>query len=344
MTKNIFIVTFPVDLGNRTIESNLKEIFNEEADFFSFASNHAKSINLGNISFFQSVIFRISDCIKLRRIVKKNVRLNKLIVFQNISPALFSFGIWNSKKSVIVLDWTRTLRAMTFGKKINRNLMFWFHYLVLKKCTKVICCTDASLKNISDIYNIDTNKLYRAQVPFIFDNLKAFPRRTPDLPRVVFIGGDWIRKGGDILLENWDSLKQYCELTIVSNARNDYPEGVIVKKNVKFGSAEHKDIFMNNDILILPTQFDTYPQVICEAASAGLAVITTKFALGSNEVILHGQSGYIANNQQEAINYLSLLLKDINLIDQFKVFGYHLMKEKFALDNIKNTYKNIFEK
>jgi glycosyltransferase involved in cell wall biosynthesis len=344
MNKNIFIVTFPVDLGNRTLESNLKEIFKDEADFFSFASDHAISKNIGNITFFQSVKFRILDCIKLRRILKEKVRLNKLIVFQNISPALFSYGVWNNKKSIIVLDWTRTLRAMTLGTKIKRNLFFWLHFFVLKKCSKVICFTEASFYNIKTIYKVHNNKLYKAQVPFIFDNLEAIPRRTPDLPRVVFIGGDWIRKGGDVLLNNWDNLKNYCELTIVSNEKIDYPEDIIVKKNIKFGTPEHKDIFLNNDILILPTQFDAYPQVICEASSAGLAVITTKFALGANEVVLHGQSGYISNNQQEAIDYLSLLLKDIKLIDQFKICGYNLMKEKFSIDKIKSTYKNIFEK
>ena len=41
----------------------------------------------------------------------------------------------------------------------------------------------------------------------------------------------------------------------------------------------HKFFFSSADIFILPTYRDAYPIVLGEAAAAGLAIITTKYAL-----------------------------------------------------------------
>ena len=49
-----------------------------------------------------------------------------------------------------------------------------------------------------------------------------------------------------------------------------------------------------HDIFILPTHQDVGPQVIGEAAAAGLSVLTTQFALGAPHVILDGVNGRIS--------------------------------------------------
>ncbi len=336
--KKILFVSFPVDLGNQTLENNFKIIFNNEMKFFRFAGDHLIP-NSKKISFYKSVYFRLKSAFSLRKNVLASTKDGNFILFQNLSPALFSYGNWSRQNAIIVLDWTRSLNADTYGQKIKKNIIFYVHKKIFNKCFKILCWTDASLNHIHKVYGVNKSKLYKVPAPFLIKELSIKPRITPIKPRVLFIGGDWFRKGGDILLNAWESiLKSKCELTILTSNDSGITEDVKVYTNIRYGSAEHNKIFEQNDILILPARFDAYPQVIGEAAAAGLAVITTKFALGSSEVVQHGISGFIANSPEESIDYLEELLKDHSKIDNFKYAGYYLMQHSFSADKIRKIY------
>ena len=322
--KNLFI-TFPVDFGNRTLESNLMKMFSYEMDFFRFAGDHAEQAQKKKITLYESIFYRLKSAFSLRRRVSEISKKGGFILFQNLSPALFSYGTWKSSKAIIVLDWTRTLYSEVYGDKIKKDFIFYAHKRIFNKCHKIMCWTDASINNIHHVYGIDKSKLFKVPAPFLIEKLSILPRETPIKPRVLFIGGDWLRKGGDVLLNAWEI------------------EGVKIYTNIRYGTLEHKQIFEQNDILILPARFDAYPQVIGEAAAGGLAVVTTKFALGSPEIVLHGKSGYIAENPEESIDYLIELLNNTSKIDAFKKEGYNLMQNKFSLEEIRKQYFKVID-
>jgi len=344
MKKKILFVTFPVDLGNRTLEVNLMKMFSDKMNFFRFAAEHSDLKDKVKITFIKSVWYRLKSSLKLRRKVKMASRNGDFILFQNLSPALFSFGAWNNTKGIVVLDWTRSLRPSIYGSKIKKDIVFYAHRMVLKKCYKIFCWTDASIENIHSVYGIEMSKIHKVPAPFLIDDLSIFPRKTPILPRVLFIGGDWKRKGGDILQDAWQNrLESKCKLTILTSNKSLKIEGVEILTNISYGTPEHKKIFEQNDILILPARFDAYPQVIGEAAAGGLAVVTTKFALGSPEIILHGKSGYIAESPEESIDYLLELLDNPYKIDEFKKEGYLFMQKKFSMESIRQEYFKVIE-
>ena len=101
------------------------------------------------------------------------------------------------------------------------------------------------------------------------------------------------------------------------------------------------DLYRSHDIFILPSTFDPYGLVIAEAASAGLAVITTKFALGSREVVVNNKTGFITETQEECIDVLTKLVRDPKKIDDFKIAAYHKMESEFAESRIYNEYIKI---
>lgn len=340
--KNLLLVTFPVDLGNRTLESNQHFIFKDEMDFFRFASKHADSIDTSRVPVIMSLMYRIQSAFKLRRIVRKYTKAGKIVLFNGLSPALFSFGAWNPGQTAIVFDWTRTLYTEVQGKEVKRNWIFKLHQKVLKSCPKFLCWTDAIRQNLTNVYGVDKDSVHKVHAPFLVEKLNIYPRPTPSIPRVLFIGGELKRKGGDVLLNGWtELLKGKCELTMMTNDQAANIEGINFLPGVKYGTDTHYKTYQENDILILPTRIDAYPQVIGEAAAAGLAVITTKFALGAREVIVDGESGYIADSPEHSIELLSKLLADRILIDQFKFKGYQLMHSKFSKDSIKESYLNV---
>ena len=344
VSNNTLLVTFPVDLGNRTLESNQHSIFRNDMEFFRFAERHADDIDCGNLSFKKSLFYRIKSAFALRKIVRKYTREGKTILFNGLSPALFAYGVWKPEQTAIVFDWTRALYPSVLGMPIKQDWVFRLHRKVLRSCPKFLCWTEAIRANLSEIYGIDKSALFEVPAPFLVERLDIPPRPTPDKPRVLFIGGDLKRKGGDILLDGWQSLlKDKCSLTMVTNDPAANIEGIRFLPGIKYGSDIHKKTFEEHDILILPTRIDAYPQVIGEAAAAGLAVITTQYALGAKEVIVQGTTGYITDTPEESIVRLLDLLNNPALIDDFKKNGYKLMHQKFSKDIIRKRYLEVLD-
>jgi len=117
--------------------------------------------------------------------------------------------------------------------------------------------------------------------------------RGHELPRILFVGGDFKRKGGDLLLDVFRRrLRGYAELVLVSGA--DLPEepGVRVHRNVSANSAKLRELYATSDILALPTRADCYSLVCMEALAAGLPIVATKVG-GIPDMVKEGVTGHL---------------------------------------------------
>lgn len=338
--KNL-LVTFPVDLGNRTIESNLQEIFRKDMDFFRFAAQHAHELDSG-VDYKRNVRDRLLSIYSLRKKVDQYSKSGKYILFNGLSPAFLSYGSWQPEKTAIAFDWTRLLYPDVLGEKLEKNWVFKLHRQTLRRCPKILCWTDAIMKNLMEHYGVSSTQLHKVPAPFLVAKLDIAPRPTPSKPRVLFVGGDMHRKGGDVLVKSFEKeLRPKCDLTMLTSNQNSKVDGIKYITGVRYGTAQHRKTYEDHDILVLPTRIDAYPQVLGEAAAAGLAVITTKHALGANEVIKNGESGYIFDTPEECVQGLGGVLNNINLIDSLKHVGYRHMHEMFSEERIRKTYLDI---
>lgn len=111
---------------------------------------------------------------------------------------------------------------------------------------------------------------------FEIDRARVGRRR----PNILFVGGDFERKGGPELLAAFDRLKPRAELTLVTTAPVGAIEGMRVVANASPGSQELISAYEQADIFCLPTRADCTSVAIGEAMAAGLPVVTT--TVGSN--------------------------------------------------------------
>jgi glycosyltransferase involved in cell wall biosynthesis len=341
--KDILLVKFPVDLGNKTIESNLHNIFENKMDFFRFAAQHADVLDKG-VNYHRSIQDRLFSMFSLRKVVSSYVKANKTVLFNGLSPAFLSYGAWDPKNTAIVFDWTRLLYPSILGEEIKKDWIFYLHRYALQRCPKILCWTDAIMHNLQEHYGVKRSQLYKVPSPFLVEEFDIPPRPTPRRPRVLFVGGDLKRKGGDILLgEYLATFKSSCMLTMVTNDEAANIEGVNFRPGVCYGTNEHKKIYEEHDILVLPTRIDAYAHVLGEASAAGLAVVTTKYALGAPEIVLDGVSGYITETQADCMNALGQLIEQPELIKRFKWAGYKHMHTKFSSNHICESYLSILE-
>lgn len=115
--------------------------------------------------------------------------------------------------------------------------------------------------------------------------------------RLLFVGGDLKRKGGDDLLEAFSAARQELpessiELHLVTRDKPNEIEGVHVYNNMQANSPELKALYQNADIFCLPTYGDCLPMVLSEAAATELPIISTNVA-AIPEIVRPGESGIL---------------------------------------------------
>ena len=134
-------------------------------------------------------------------------------------------------------------------------------------------------------------------------------------PRILFVGGDLERKGGDALLRAFAPLAGRADLVLVTEAEVAPGEGVEVHRGIRPGSAAHLAAFAEADIFCLPTRGDCTPVAIGEAMAAGLPVVATD--IGSNaEVVREGTGIVVPVDDEEALRAALTTLVDDAVLRQ----------------------------
>jgi len=122
------------------------------------------------------------------------------------------------------------------------------------------------------------------------------PRVNQEGPvRILFVGGNLSRKGGDLLLQAFHALRQEAanlELHLVTRDSVPPEPNLFVYQNLQPNSPALKQLYHESDIFCLPTQGDFLPMVLSEAGAAGLPVVSTRLA-AIPEVVQEGETGLL---------------------------------------------------
>jgi starch synthase len=135
----------------------------------------------------------------------------------------------------------------------------------------------------------------RAEVPARADRVSVLPYPAPlevfpsvwaaeragrpeGTVRVLFVGGDFARKGGGELLAAWREARfgARARLTVVTDQRLDLPPGVDQRRRVRAYTPDWRRLWEQADLFVLPTRDEAFGMVYQEAAAAGLPAIGTR--------------------------------------------------------------------
>jgi glycosyltransferase involved in cell wall biosynthesis len=342
LKRKITLITFPVDFGSVSLQNNLLKMLRQHADVVHFAFSPDETPARGpRLSKYQSAFVRLQQMPRLQRVCAAARREGRIVIFQQISPALFALPFLHGLRSFILLDWTRKLYEPIVKRKMSSSFTTALHSLVLRSVSGVFAFTEASEHSLLQDYKVFPDRVYR--IPMPFDVLGTpISKPNPNGPvKVLFVGGDFYRKGGDVLVRWFESFKE-CpfELTIVTQTDLRLPPGIrLIRNDPKFSA---KDEFAKHDLFVLPTKYDAFPLAIGEAASAGLGVIASANALGAPEVIDAGLNGYIVGNESDLIGTLSKLVLDRAKVEQFKIHSREKMVDKFTYEKVFGCLEQVF--
>lgn len=153
---------------------------------------------------------------------------------------------------------------------------------------------DWARRSLIDDYGVDATRI-TVIPPGV--NLDLWPRPAPNDTmgpvRVLFVGADFTRKGGETLLRAFQAgLYDRCELHLVTKAPLEPAPGIHVYRDVGPNSDLLKSLYATADLFVLPTLADCFPLAIQEAMAAGLPVIATDVG-AINEAVRDGETGLL---------------------------------------------------
>jgi len=119
--------------------------------------------------------------------------------------------------------------------------------------------------------------------------------RRPGPARILFVGGDFERKGGPELIQALAGISEPVELHAVTKSDiGAIPAGVSchIYRDLKPQTHKLVELFRDADLFVLPTRAECYGLVIPEAMACGLPVISS--GIGAiPELVRDGVSGYL---------------------------------------------------
>lgn len=154
--------------------------------------------------------------------------------------------------------------------------------------------------------------------------VEAAVRARPATPlKLLFIGREWERKGGDIVVEAAKTLHRgglEVELALVGLTAPpaDLPSFVtnhgLLSKADEAQRARIEDLLLQSHFLFVPSRAEAYGMVFCEAAAFGLPSVSTDVG-GIPTMVRNGQTGALLSRDSSAGAYadaIAQMFEDIS--------------------------------
>mgnify|MGYP001574913613 CR=1 FL=1 len=208
-------------------------------------------------------------------------------------------------------------------------------------------------------YGIDASKISVIPCGANMDMIPAATELNMDAPgqcRLLFLGVEWDRKGGDIALETFCLLKQKGidpHLHIIgcmpphnlSSEKNVTVIPFLDKKNPEDFQQLHK-IFLQTDFLLLPTRAECAGVVFSESSAYGIPSITTNTG-GVSTYVKDGINGFALHFDAGADEYakkIEQLVSDPAAIQSLKLSSRKYYEEKLNWDMWGKQFREIAER
>ncbi len=168
--------------------------------------------------------------------------------------------------------------------------------------------------------------------------------RSPSTPgepsRVLFVGGDFERKGGHDLLAWHASLAPgTVDLDIVTREDVSAQPGVKVHHGLQPNSAELMELYRRADVFVLPSHGECFGIATVEAMACGIPVVVSDVG-GTADIVDPGENGYIvpAHDAPALGRAIEQILADPAMAAHMGRHGRSIAEERFDVSrNAKRT-------
>ncbi len=343
-------------LGHVTHGHNLREAMSARSDLEPVWLSVAFEVDgvAARLPVYRSN-WSVRASLRARRAVQKARRAAEIdaLLFHTQVSSLFSVDLMHRIPTIVSLDAT-PINYDSIGAAYNHRaagngpldrLKYALNRRAFHAAAGLVTWSQWAKRSLVDDYGVPTERVRvlapGAHAGFFEIGARRLARSDRDssrrLPRILFVGGDFERKGGALLLDLMRGpLAGRCELHVVTQTPIAPRPNVFVYRGVAPNSPGLLRLFEEADVFALPTSADCLAMVLMEAAAAGLPTITTTVG-GLSESIVPGESGCLVSpGDGRALGQaLDALIQDPDLRRRMAVMGHRRARHKF--DSARNN-------
>jgi glycosyltransferase involved in cell wall biosynthesis len=201
----------------------------------------------------------------------------------------------------------------------------------------IFCRSEHLARSLRGDYGVPDAKIrvVGAGVNVPLPDLDDLPPRTE--PRAVFIGSDFRRKGGDIVLRAWPAVREAVPdavLTMIGPVPTPLPDGVETNHG-RWDPDWVLDQLRRATLFVMPSRCETFGDVFVEAMAYGVPCIgSTNDAMP--EIILDGETGFVVppDDPDALAARMIELLSNRDLARRFGTAGRHRVEERYVWDKV----------
>jgi glycosyltransferase involved in cell wall biosynthesis len=165
------------------------------------------------------------------------------------------------------------------GTRAVERLKLAANRFCLQGASRVVAWSELARAGLVDAYGVAPDRIAVVSPGVNVDRF-ACAERSPRRGRlrVLFVGGDFQRKGGFVLLDALHRLRAEgvaVECDIVTRDPVPAAAGTQIHRGIEPNSPALVSLFQEADVFCLPTLADTFGLAFIEASSAGLPVVAT---------------------------------------------------------------------
>jgi glycosyltransferase involved in cell wall biosynthesis len=240
----------------------------------------------------------------------------------------------NNVPFAMTLDYTMALAEKTYPIKRFLNEKSKKRWLekereVYERATHLFAWSNLVAQSLQTDYGISPEKITvtgsSGNLLNIYPGEKKFGSKI-----ILFNGGDFYRKGGDILIEAFKevySLDPAIKLYIIGIDKGIEAENVFYKGHVN--QSQLRELFAECDLVAAPARCDPYPGFIIEAMQFGVPCIVSDRD-GMPEIVNHLKNGIVLS--ELSASQLSIAISDL-IKDHASLMTY----SKAAQDKVRST-------
>jgi starch synthase len=264
-----------------------------------------------------------------RRLLARGLDRFDVLHFHRQATAYASLDLMRRLPSIVSIDCTQTCALQSvhtqrerrsFAPDIRRD------GAIFERAHAIVSTSDwtaADLKRMYPECGTPVHVLPNPVMLEMFDPAWIDERRARDRrrPRCLFIGGDFPRKGGYLLLDAWQrgGFAARARLHVVTdwNIGVPLPEGVDVERGIIGQTARWAAVWRDADLFVMPTQNEAFGLVYQEAAAAGLPAIGSRLN-AVPEIVADGTTGILIapTSRDELISALDRLITSAELSER----------------------------
>ena len=271
------------------------------------------------------------------------------VIFWNTQkPAVLCPDVLRGSPSVICLDVTPLQYdeiGETYGHAPDRlvpvaKAKHATNRWIFRHARRLVPWTEWAAHSLANSYGVPTSNI--EVIPpgtdlARFRPIATRPSETGSPVRLLFVGGDFVRKGGDVLLE-WfrtSPAAKSCVLHLVTRDEVPSMPGV-VKHSLAYEDERLTELYRTADIFVMPTRAECFGIVLTEAMACAAPVVTCPVG-GVPEVVRDHETGLMVKpgDVQSLDQALTKLVRDAELRRRLGLRGRAVAEERF------DTKKNV---